>query len=167
MAPDVSFHLTNEAFDRFAELLQPHGITVRDAWRDTGENLERGSIESDERRGLLCFGGFEFSYFRHKSFSDDNELMPAGFRYNPNVQVFKTYFSVTITGHEPKVLEQLFLVLERAFPQPERALPSLPRPRPWTFARVRSKIGCFLILFAICAICFFLFLGVRTYFHTP
>jgi hypothetical protein len=171
MAPDVSFHLTNDSFDRFADLLRPHGITVRDTGKSTSENLERGSMESESYMGFLSFGGFEFHYHRHKSLSAENDLTRSILRdnqnlvVNPNVQVFTTYFDVTITDHEPKVLEQLFVLLERAFPQPPRPPRSLPRPRPWTMARIRSRVGCLLLALLFFAMCFFPALGIRSFFH--
>ena len=166
MAPDVSFHLTNDAYDRFAELLLPYGITVRDTWRNTSENLERGAMESDSYMGFLHFGGFEFRYHRHKSIGADNDFTRAIPRDNPNVQVFTTYFDVTWMDHDPKVFAQLEALLTTAFTQPKRPTRILPRPHPATRARILKRFGCLLVVLIFSAVCFFAVYGIRAFFIT-
>jgi hypothetical protein len=164
MGPNVSFHLTHEEFDHFAERLLARDIIVRETWRSAEENLERGRKESEIYTGFLNFRGIEFSYNRRKSFSEGEEVVPGIPRRNPNLRVFTTYFDVTIIDHEPEEVGQLFVQLEYAFPQPEDWTSSpLPPvlPRPWTPARILSKLGCLLLFAGFLGVCYVLILGVR------
>jgi len=166
MSPDISFHLTNDAYDHFAELLHPHGITVRDVSHSTGENLEQGRPVSESHAGFLNYNGFDFSYRRRKSIAPVDSLMQFIPRDNPNVQVFTTYLNVTCADFTNiDILEELFDRIELAFPQPKRPKRLIPPQRPWTKARIRSRVGCLILLLFFFLSCFFITYGIRAFFR--
>ena len=162
MSPYISFHLTHDSFDRFAELLRPHGIVVRDTWHDSAEDLEASAPSMESYTGFLSFRDAEFSYNRHKSFPGSS-IAPFLPPRSHNVEVYSTYLSVDITGHDADSLEQLFQAITAAFPQPERPKRLPFQPRPWTVRRLGKRAGCILAIAIFALICFFAAYGIRMF----
>ena len=164
MAPDVTFHLSHDAYDQFAELLAPHAITVRDTAHDVHENLKTHSVAIESRSGFLTHQGREFVYRRQKSFPDSSfpwHLMP---QESASVRVFREgSLSVTIGDHDSAALERLFAVLELVFPDPPRPQPSPQTVRSWTRFRLFKRLGCSIVLILFAVFCFFAFYGIRAF----
>ena len=168
MAPDVKFPLSHDAYDRFAELLAQHGISVHDTARDTTENLTSGTVSIESCSGTLTHRGHEFAYRRQKSFPDASlpwHLMPT---VSPSVRVFRDgCLSIVVTDNDADAMEQLFVVLEQLFPDPPRQQQQLQPLSPWTRIRLFQRMGCLILLGLFGAFCFFAFYGIRTIFWAP
>lgn len=164
MAPDAQFHLSHDAFDRFVELLAPHGITVRDIASDVHENLETQAVSIESRSGFLIHHGREFAYRRQKTFPDPSfplHLIPTEGR---SVRVFRDgSLSVAVADQTGEALDQLFAILELVFPDPPRPQPAAEVVRTWTRFRLLKRLGCLLLLFLFAAFCFFAFYGILAF----
>jgi len=156
------FHLSDEQYDRFAELLGPCGITVRDRWRETREDLEKGKMEYEDCGGYLLMEKSMFGYTRRRYYNV-KESIPAEFPVRG--EFFDTGFSVNIGSQSPDNLAELFRLLDHVFPA-GRPQPRVDwKPRPWTIRRIKVKLGCVLVSLIFIAICVLLLLGVRSLFQ--
>jgi hypothetical protein len=130
MAPDIQYHLSHDAYDRFTELLAPHGITVRDTAPNPAENLENDDDDDDDsvesRSGVLIHRGYEFSYSRQKNLPDDFWHFLSWMMANSSARVFRDgHLSVTVLNRPMTEWEPLADILNQLFPDPPRPSPPL------------------------------------------
>lgn len=165
VTPDVTIELKDQSYDRFAEILRPHGIVVRDLERITTTSLVRGGTERESHFGFLEWAGHAFRYHCQKTLLTRDGPAGADSREHGGRDAPTAEATITLEDHDAEVGAQLLELLEKAFPGPPPTGAPAPPAQPWTVSRIATRLGCILLLIAFFAVCFFACYGFRSFLH--